>query len=97
MKRIRKGEKMPRSPVGAKKKIKEGDLVVIAWADACTHGGWRDKADYKKYSFMPCASVGWVVTNTSTHVTVVQTVAEDQMTDSITIPKGWIKDMRRLR
>lgn len=89
---------MPKSPAGAKRKIKEGDLVLVHWQDACTRGGWKDKADYKATTPLDVASVGWVLTWAKTHITIVQTVTDqDSVTDSITIPKPWLTRITKLR
>ncbi len=88
---------MPKSPAGAKKKIKEGDLVIIHWRDACTRGGWRDKADYKATTPIDVASVGWVLANPRTHITVMQTMSQESVSDSMTIPKPWIMRIIKLR
>lgn len=89
---------MPKSPAGAKTKtkIKEGDLVIVKWQDACVRGGWEDKAVYKNMTPVECASAGWVVANTASHITVIQTVCDNQLSGSMTIPKTWIVKIRKV-
>lgn len=72
-------------------------LVVVQWIDAVTHGGWKEPEEYAKLTSMHVASVGWVVRDTPTEITIIQTIADTMMTDSITIPKSWVQKIRRIR
>lgn len=89
---------MPKSPAGAKRKIEKGDLVMIKWRDACTRGGWRPLAEYADTVPIDVASVGWVAAyDKKSHITIMQTINEESVSDSMTIPTPWITEIKKLR
>lgn len=88
---------MRKSPAVARKKIEIGDIVLVKWQDACTRGGWKSLADYKSTQPLDVVSVGYLITKTNAHITLVQTVSEDSVADSITIPKPWITEMKKIK
>lgn len=88
----------------AKKKDKYPckDIVEIDWVDASSYGGGWNSAehytDHTKKEFL-CKTAGFLLpTNDKNHITVVtnQNVAGD-VGQSMTIPMGWIKRIKRLK
>jgi len=83
---------------GAKISIpKDPKLVVVEWLDAYVSGGWSDIDDVDHLPTL-CHSVGWLVVENDTYVTIVPNISkrEDLTTHclgQISIPRGCIVKM----
>jgi hypothetical protein len=64
-------------------------IVRVLWTDSQGHGGWMDVSEAKKDLPLVVESVGYLITDTDDHVTIVQSITdeEDRVADSITIPR----------
>ena len=94
---------------GKKSKFKaapQHKLIFIEWVDSSRHGGaWEHytKDQFNKDTSLYCHSVGWLVGETKTQITVAQTISiddhpeRDQMLYLITIPKCAIVSRRELK
>lgn len=69
-------------------------LVLVKWIDAVTKDiGWRKIEDIKKQKPDKCETVGWIIKQTKSHVTIVSTIGGDECDGDITIPLGMIKEI----
>jgi len=70
-------------------------VILIEWLDAESHAEDRwlqlDEAiDYAKENIQPCVSVGFLVAETWTHVSIATSNGSDQIGTIWKIPKGMI-------
>lgn len=69
-------------------------LVHIKWVDAITDNhGWRPIEDVRKGVPSKCQTVGWIIKQTKTHITVVGTIGEGDCDGDITIPMGMVTEI----
>lgn len=77
-------------------------LVLIEWLDAVTHddNGWKVIEKVINQKPVLVRSVGWVVKDTKTHITLVSSIIRDEkehiIDGDVTVPKGWIKKVIHL-
>lgn len=68
------------------KELEANDIVGIAWADACGRGGWMKLDDIDGLP-APILTVGLVIYNNKTALTVAQSVdTSDGVDNFITVP-----------
>lgn len=79
-------------------------LEFVKWVDAkVSNLAWEDLNDLMKEEPAICASVGWVVKDTDTCLTLVASVVVDDPEDDSTIgvwqiiPKSWVVERRQLK
>lgn len=73
------------------------EIVEVEWADAVTRGGWKAPTDYQAEESMPCRTAGYLLKQTATEVVIIQSMSPSpSLSDSMTIPAGWVKKIRRL-
>lgn len=69
-------------------------LVLVKWIDAVTDNhGWRPLEQVRKGVPSRCQTVGWIIKQTKTYITLVATLGEDDCDGDITIPIGMIKEI----
>jgi hypothetical protein len=72
-------------------------LVLIEWLDAVTDdAGWKKIEDVKKTRPPVCKSVGWILKETKTHITIAATIHGDDCDGDVTIPRGMIRKVTEL-
>lgn len=80
--------------------------VEITWADATSRSSWGSLKNHLGQQPMEIESVGYLTKNDRKVVQIVQSkrdkYADDEddtpvVADSLTIPKGWVRKIRRLR
>ena len=67
--------------------------VRIKWLDACsrhTEGRWSDIDDVKALSPLQCESMGWIVVDAETYLTIASHIGESNAGGEICIPKNYI-------
>ncbi len=80
-------------------------LVFIEWQDAAgpADGAWEHVRDMVAHHGYLCWSVGWVMDDGKTHVTIaphcgnIDTADDEQVNGVMHIPKAMIRRMRTLR
>lgn len=78
-------------------------LVYVEWNDAChLDGGWRPHDQIETMRPAHMMSVGWVLGESKTHVTLVAHGSNDtevpvDVQGNICIPRGCITRMKRLK
>jgi hypothetical protein len=82
-------------------KVKEGDLVMVTWMDACADIGWEDHRG-AKLKPAHCRSIGWVGKSDSDYLVVYADRAHDNEQDHdsnrrLAIPAGWITGIKKVR
>lgn len=73
-------------------------IVEVTWIDGAFHRGWGSR-DEKRRSMRVshCRTVGYLLVSTPEHVTIVQSLGDDDsMADGIAIPRVAVKRMRTL-
>lgn len=83
--------------------VKEGDLVLVTWMDACATVGWEDhRAASLKTAH--CRSIGWVGKSPDPETTLILYAdrAHDDQEDHdsnrrLAIPAGWITGIKKVR
>ena len=81
--------------------IRQGDVILIRWIDAVTHGDctWQDlaetKEDAEKEPPMMCTT-GIVLTAADTHIAVTDSIGEEECGHMTKIPRGMIIDIQKL-
>jgi hypothetical protein len=74
--------------------------VEVEFEDACASGSWRQMADHRKDDHPSrCRSIGYLLEKTRTYVTVAQSQAREtqNVSDTMSIPRGAIVAIRKLR
>lgn len=83
--------------------VKEGELVIVTWMDACADVGW---ADHRSAALKAahCRSVGWVGRSPDPATTLILYAdrAHDDQEDHdsnrrIAIPAGWITGIKKVK
>ena len=73
-------------------------VVELKWRDACTMGGWRAAEHYLQHEPMPITTVGYLLKDTKSAVTIVQSQSSDgDFNDCITVPKDWVVGIKVIR
>lgn len=86
--------------------MKRGHLELIEWFDSVTSSGWQVEGE-KENEPAKCLSVGWVVKETKTSVSLAPNIGplpgtylvdfNDQYGDVTTIPKGMITKRKKIK
>jgi hypothetical protein len=73
--------------------------VEVHWHDSSSLGRWRTRADHMAVAATEeCRSVGYVTKRGRDSLTLAQTHSQgDDVLDAISIPRGCIRRVRRLR
>ena len=71
-------------------------LVLVEWDDTITHSGWVDWGDLRD-CVIPCQSVGWRVKSDPKSITLSAMRSEDGCAARQVIPKGCIRNIRKLK
>lgn len=80
------------------KDLRQLQLFKVSWWDAASSGGWDSLEYYRSKTSLECTTVGFLTKNTRKEIQLVQTISKSgNMTDCMTIPKGWIRKVRKLR
>ena len=61
--------------------------VLVQWMDAVASSGWSDDT---KFNVQECFSVGFVIHEDDSCITVSGTISSTEHNTSMTIPKSWI-------
>ena len=74
-------------------------LVEVSWVDASSTHGWFTAAEARQEANpVPCLTIGRLVRNDREVTAVAQTVsAEGKFGGLWSIPRQWVKKVRRLR
>ncbi len=73
-------------------------IVEVEWSDACGYSKWDGLEEYEELAPMPCKTVGYLLTQTKTKVTVMSTQSEDRGGNGgLSIPTPWITKIRVLK
>ncbi len=83
--------------------VRQGDLVIVTWMDACADIGWDDHRE-QRLAPAHCRSVGWVgaTKDPKAYLILYADRAHDEKNDHdsnrrIAIPSGWITGIKRVR
>lgn len=77
--------------------MKRHHAYVIKWDDSAALKGWRAMAHAAQHCTAEITSIGWLVAETKTHMTITTSIAGDgQVMDALTIPKAAITKRTRL-
>ena len=70
-----------------------GRRIEIEWDDTTGSHGWSPADEYCSLGPLKCRTIGYVLTETDTHLTVVQNMSagNGHVADSMTIPKRIIR------
>lgn len=72
-------------------------LVLVRWYDAVTdHSGWKPIDGVRKQRPPLMQSVGWVLADCKSHITLIASKGASDCDGDVTIPKGMIKDITPL-
>ncbi len=79
--------------------MKENTLVRVDWEDANSQCGWNSRKRMQEVDLgYACTSVGFVIRETKKNLAIAGTIGENgSCTDPISIPKGCIKKIRRIK
>ncbi len=82
-----------------RKKANLDCVDYIEWFDHTSHStvGWKSKEDINDLDVALCKSVGFVLKENKKSVTLVSSLADDDMDGEICIIKSCIKTRERLR
>lgn len=72
-----------------------GKLVHVSWLDATSENGWHK--DAPNMDCWECESVGFVVKHTRRRLVLCSTIGEGQSGQTIVLPIGMIKRIRKLK
>lgn len=72
--------------------------VRVEWVDSASTGRWRHRKEAERFDVVACTTVGFVVSRNSKRIVLAQSVSEDDdVCDTMTIPAGCVKRVRRLK
>ena len=76
-------------------------LVEVIWVDAEEYGeiGWNDLKAMKRYVKKPCPemrTVGYVIHQSATHISLASTVGEKECSSLEKIPCQFVKNIKEL-
>ena len=77
-------------------KVKEGTLFIITWDDIVEKSEWLSDDNAKEIQPAVCKTVGWFVNNDKDNIRLTSTVAEDGDKSICVIPKGVIRDVKKI-
>lgn len=70
--------------------------MLVEWEDAAQDGGWRSRKVARKTKAEPTQSVGFIVKDGKHYLVIAQSMNEEDVGDTLTIPKGWITSVKTL-
>ena len=77
--------------------MKPGELVEVTWDDTASDDEWRDEDD-PELDLVECRTVGHWRKKDKRAIYLVDTVSNDKARfNSVTIPMGCVKRIRRLK
>lgn len=77
--------------------MKKHHAYIVTWRDSATLRGWMEM-DSKHHGVTTITSVGWLVRETKTELTIATCISENGNTrDAVTIPREAITKRTRLR
>lgn len=69
-------------------------LVLVKWVDAVTYDhGWRAMTEVRQNVPSKCQTVGWILRQTKSHITLVNSTGEADCDGDMTIPMGMVKEI----
>ena len=71
------------------------EIVLIEWDDACSCNIWEERGCEEHIT--PCITVGILTRDNEREVEVVQNLNANSKSNSLAIPKGGIKRIRKLK
>ncbi|MFA5689586.1 MAG: hypothetical protein WC959_10645 [Kiritimatiellales bacterium] len=72
-------------------------LVEVVWVDSFgVRSVWEDRAELEPIAPVEVVSVGFVVEETASHITLTQSVSGGQIMSRLCIPKGCVTGRRVL-
>lgn len=77
--------------------IKEGTLLEITWNDIVMDSGWTDIADIKTSNPPECKDVGWFINQDESNIRICNSMNSDNEGSFSIIPKGVIKEIKRIK
>jgi hypothetical protein len=81
-------------------KFPESNLVEVDWRDSASRGRWDTLDNYKKEVPALCRSAGYMIVKNTRVVILLQTQSINTLNDAldaITIPRGCITRIRKLK
>lgn len=76
----------------AKKKF-EYPLAYVLWEDAYTRDEWTDISEAKSHTPALIHTIGWLLDESNEHVTIVQSLGDNEARSRLTVPVPYIKSM----
>ncbi len=77
-------------------KIKIGTLLIITWDDIVENDKWLSDEEAQKHEPITCKNVGWFVNHDENNIRITWSVAGDGDKAITVIPKGVIRDVKRI-
>jgi hypothetical protein len=72
-------------------------IMMVEWLDSMSESGWNNLSYLKKNEPIKCVTIGILLEDSDSHLTVVQSVSDlGKAGESMTIPKCCVKRMRQL-
>lgn len=72
-------------------------LVEVWWLDSHGRDGWTKYGDPVDPRAAACKTVGYVLDETDEFLTVASSIGDDQFCQEMSIPKGCVRKVRRLK
>lgn len=73
-------------------------LIEVEWDDAAVKGKWCGMATYEECEPCRCRTVGYLLKADQRRVVIIQNQSRDgDVSDSMTIPRGCVRKMRKLK
>ena len=74
-------------------------LVLVNWEDSAAEGKWKEASEYKTRMPLMMQSVGYKLLDDKKRLILLQSICHenDVVSDSITIPRGCVKSIRKLK
>ncbi len=77
-------------------RIRAGALLIVTWIDTTETSEWTPDEEAQDRQPATCKTVGWFVNDDKDNIRLTWSVAEDGDKSIGVIPKGCIKDVKRI-
>jgi len=73
-------------------------LLRVEWEDSASRGKWHRTTEIGRRATLQCESVGYVVRSDKHEIVLAQSICENEdINDTMAIPRGCIRKVRRLQ
>ena len=76
--------------------MRKRPLVIVEWDDVSSFSGWEDIKESKSIKPFQAKMVGWEISRNKNYLILATAFSEDECNGRRVIPRGCIRNIRRL-